>query len=153
MSDQRIISDDDFNIVDAIYTKIIESGQTAESLEGLERVVFLVENYNQEINSGLDFIQWYRWAEPFQLTETPDVLATVGLTLSRDICVEALRISFPEGLPETSEEMENVIDSLEDDEEKQAIREKLQSLALEQEDQNYNLTTGLANWIRSQSNQ
>jgi len=148
MTEEQFISEEDLEIVDSIYSDLLDV-EDISNLAELEKIVFLVESYNMEINSGLDFIQWYRWSEPAQLKETPAALKTIGLTNSYEICMEALKITFPNGLPETADDKDGAIDSLEDDDEKENIRDRLVGLAEKQEDQNYNLTTGLAAWIRN----
>jgi len=146
--EEQFISEDDLDLVDSIYSEILDVEDTSNLTE-LEKIVFLIESYNMEINSGLDFIQWFRWSEPNQLKETPAALNTIGLTNSHAICMEALKITFPEGLPITTDDKDDAIDSLEDDDEKENLRKKLVELAEKQEEQNYNLTTGLAAWIRT----
>lgn len=148
MTEENIITDDDLDTVDEVYSAILETNEPSD-LAGMERIVYLIENYNQEINSGLDFIQWFRWAEPFQLKETPGALKSVGLTDSDEICSKALQMSFPEGLPSSYDEKDAALDGLEDDDDKEDTREALLTLAQKQEDQNYQLTTQLAAWIRA----
>lgn len=145
--EEQFISDEDIELVDSIYSDLLDV-EDISNLTELEKIVFLIESYNMEINSGLDFIQWFRWSEPDQLKETPAMLNTLGLTNSYEICMEALKITFPDGLPISSDDKDTAIDSLEEDEEKENLREKLAELAEKQEEQNYNLTTGLAAWIR-----
>jgi len=148
MTEEQFISEEDLEVVDSIYSNLLGVEDTS-SLTELEKIVYLIESYNMEINSGLDFIQWYRWSEPEPLKETPTALKTIGLTRSCEICMEALKITFPNGLPNTVEDKDEAIESLEDDDEKESLREKLEELAAKQEEQNYNLTTGLAAWIRA----
>ena len=146
--EEQLISEEDIELVDSIYSDLLDVEDISNLIE-LEKIVFLIESYNMEINSGLDFIQWYRWSEHNQLKETPAALKAIGLTNSYEICMNALKITFPEGLPESADDKDDAIDSLEEDDAKDILREKLVALAEKQEEQNYNLTTGLAEWIRS----
>jgi len=146
--EEQFISEEDIVLVDSIYSDLVDV-EDISNLTELEKIVFLIESYNMEINSGLDFIQWYRWSEYGQLKETPAALKEIGLSKSYEICMEALKITFPGGLPESAGDKDDAIDSLEENDAKEILREKLVELAEKQEDQNYNLTTGLAAWIRS----
>ena len=146
MTEEQFISEEDLQTVDSIYADLLDTDDISKLTE-LEKIVYLIESYNMEINSGMDFIQWFRWSGPDELKETSGALKEVGLTTSSDICMEALKLVFPEGLPATVDDIEGIIDSLEDDDEKESLREKLEALAERQEQQNYQLTTTLAAWI------
>jgi len=148
MSEEKYITEEDLDTVDSIYSELLKTDDISNLAE-VEKTVFLIESYNMEINSGLDFMQWYRWSDVDHLKETPVALKNIGLTNSYEICTEALNITFPNGLPNNEDDKDNLIESLEEDDEKENTREKLVALAEKQEEQNYSLTTGLASWIRS----
>ncbi len=147
MAEEKYISEEDLETVDLIYSDLLEIENISELTE-LEKVVYLIESYNSEINSGLDFIQWFRWSDPVELKETPDALKIVGLDESYEICIEALKLTFPEGLPGTIDEKNDAVDFLEENDGQESVRGKLLKLAERQEDQNYSLTTKLASWIK-----
>lgn len=148
MSEEKYIAEQDLETVDSIYSELLKT-QDISKFSDFEKTVFLIENYNIEINSGLDFIQWYRWSDTYHLKETPTALRNIGLTDSYDICTEALNITFPNGLPNNEDDKDGIIESLEDDDKNESLRNKLVALAKKQEEQNYTLTTELASWIRS----
>lgn len=147
MSSHRTISQADATLIDEVYTRCLETDDES-TLCPTERMVFLVESYNQEVNSGTDFIQWFNWTSARHVASMPDVLRGIDARESGAICANAIKITFPDGIPVSEDEYSDRLYHIEFDDECDNLRVRLSELAERQMDQNYQLATTLAGWLR-----
>jgi len=141
---------EDLKLIGEIFARALEIEQVSK-MSGVERMVYRVDGYNMEINSGVDFIQWLSGTSPEEVSGLPKHLETIGANDSSRICEEAIKVAFPKGVPTKRSEYSATVDAYVLDPSKRPARDRLAELARLQVEQNLDLTAKLASWIRNQS--
>lgn len=150
MAEEAVIADADDELIAKIYAKCLDA-KDKSTLTETEKTVYEVEGYNAEINSGVDFIQWFTWTKPAQAQSLPAILKRIGADESSNVCVEAIQVVFPKGIPSDNKAYSKRITQIQLEDTFEEVRDKLSALAEQQVKQNVKLATSLAAWIRKQS--
>ncbi len=129
-------------LVSRVYTQIIENSDDNKTLSAEELMVYNIEMLSQEINSGASFVQYFRWASVAEISEAAGRLESLALPGIAKIVRRAIEIAFPDGLPVTDDEKEEVTEWKEEQE------EKLSALANEFEAFNGRVIHALAEFYR-----
>jgi hypothetical protein len=141
------MTDDDFQLVAVLYARCLE--KRGASLSPVEEMVYRVQGYSNEINSGEDFIQWFNWCEPAEVQKLPARLREIGADKSAKICEKASRLVFPGGVPSDRNKYDERLYAIEFEDKFSKLRDQLAGLAAGQIEQNVQLTAALARWIRA----
>lgn len=130
-------------LVSRVYTQIIENFDDSKKLSAAELMVYNIEMLSQEVNSGASFEQYFRWASVSEISEAAGRLESLGLPEVAQIVSRAVEVAFPNGLPPTDDEKEELTEWSEEQE------EKLNALAIEFEAFNGRIINVLAEFFRS----
>lgn len=88
-------------LVARIYAQALELSFSGRALApGVQRV-HDVEHLMQEVNSGVSFEQYFRWATLEELGGIERHLAALGLERVLELTRQAMTVAFPGGLPRT----------------------------------------------------
>lgn len=88
-------------LVARVYAQALEASSTGKVLApGMQRV-HDVEHLMQEVNSGVSFEQYFRWATLEEISGIERHLAALGLERVRELTRQAMTVAFPKGLPRT----------------------------------------------------
>jgi hypothetical protein len=88
-------------LVARVYAQALEASYTGRVLApGMQRV-HDVEHLMQEVNSGVSFEQYFRWATLEEIGGIERHLAALGLERVRELTRQAMTVAFPKGLPPT----------------------------------------------------
>jgi hypothetical protein len=148
MTNSRRVFIDDRDLINSIYTDELIRRDESALRTVIEEMVARVVQYENEIGSGEDFIQWFRWSSPVEVQDTITCLKSIGATKSAKICEKAIEVAFPLGIPESLKLYKEHLYDLESEPANRKQREQLVRLAKKQLAQ-LNETTGcLASWIR-----
>lgn len=147
MEDKTGLSEEDRKLIDDIYTEenIFKDGEKRSTVE---KIVYYVESYINEIGSGEDFIQWFNYSNTKDIGKLQEALREIGADESLKICTEALSVAYPNGIPDGDEELEELTMKLEFEDDFESEREIIEGLALKQLDEADVLETKLAVWIK-----
>ena len=139
---------DDRDLINSIYTDELIRRDESALRTVIEEMVARIVQYENEIGSGEDFIQWFRWSSPVELRSTIASLKSIGATKSAKICENAIEVAFPLGIPESLKLYKEHLYDLQIEPTHEKQREQLVRLAKKQLAQLSETTGCLARWIR-----
>ena len=105
-------------LVARVYTQALEARAEGRELDAPDTIVYEVEMLSQEVNSGASFEQYFRWASVDELSRVVDRLESLGLPEVAQLTRTAIDVAFPDGLPSTDEEKDELTAWSEDQEER-----------------------------------
>lgn len=88
-------------LVARIYAQALELSLSGRALAPGMQCVHDVEHLMQEVNSGVSFEQYFRWATLDELDSIERHLAALGLERVLELTQQAMAVAFPQGLPRT----------------------------------------------------
>lgn len=138
----------DRDLINSIYTDELIRRDESALRTVIEEMVSRIVQYENEIGSGEDFIQWFRWSSPVELQNTIASLKSIGATKSAKICENAIQVAFPSGIPESFKLYKELLYDLQFEPIHEKQREQLVRLAKKQLAQLSETTGCLARWIR-----
>ena len=124
-----------------LYEVITDRGDGQE-LDAAALMVYHIEMLSQEVNSGASFEQYFRWASVAEISEAVDRLESLALSDVAHIVRRAIEVAFPNGVPATDEEKNDLTEWTEKQE------EILSVLATEIEEFNGRIINVLAEFYR-----
>ena len=104
-------------IVARVYEEALRFDGNLSKMTETQRVVYLVEHFMQEVNSGASFEQYFRWASIEELHSILPTLKGLALEVVASMLEQAMSIAFPEGIPKTESEKDDLTEWSEDQEE------------------------------------
>jgi hypothetical protein len=105
-------------LVARVYTQALEARAEGRELDAADTIVYEIEMLSQEVNSGASFEQYFRWASVDELSRVVDRLESLGLPEVAQLTRTAIDVAFPDGLPGTDEEKDELTAWSEDQEER-----------------------------------
>ena len=105
-------------LVARVYTQALEARAEGRELDAADTIVYEIEMLSQEVNSGASFEQYFRWASVDELSRVVDRLESLGLPEVAQLTRTAIDVAFPDGLPSTDEEKDELTAWSEDQEER-----------------------------------
>jgi hypothetical protein len=105
-------------LVARVYTEALEARADGRKLSAADTVIYEIEMLSQEVNSGASFEQYFRWASIEEMSRVADRLESVGLPEVAQLTRTAIEVAFPDGLPGSDEEKDDLTAWTEDQEER-----------------------------------
>ena len=129
-------------LVSRVYTQALEDRNNGQELDAADLMVYHIEMLSQEVNSGASFEQYFRWASVAEISEAQGRLESLALPEVAQLVRRAMDVAFPDGLPSTEEEKEQLTEWTEEQ------AEALGALATEFEEFNGRIINVLAAFHR-----
>jgi hypothetical protein len=108
-------------LVGRVYTQALEARAEGRQLDAAETVVYEIEMLSQEVNSGASFEQYFRWASVAEVSRVVERLESIGLPEVAQLTRTAIDVAFPDGLPGTDDEKDDLTAWTEDQEERLTV--------------------------------
>jgi hypothetical protein len=105
-------------LVARVYTEALEARADGRKLSAADTVIYEIEMLSQEVNSGASFEQYFRWASTEEIGRVVDRLESLGLPEVAQLTRTAIAVAFPDGLPGSDEEKDELTAWTEDQEER-----------------------------------
>ena len=105
-------------LVARVYTEALEARADGRKLSAADTVIYEIEMLSQEVNSGASFEQYFRWASIEEMSRVVDRLESLGLPEVAQLTRTAIDVAFPDGLPGSDEEKDDLTAWTEDQEER-----------------------------------
>ena len=102
----ELATEENVDLVSKAYTRIMEDVHAKKRITDNENFVFQIELLSQEVNSGASFEQYFRWVGKPELDQILGHVTNLDLPPVYEIVSEALKIAFPNGVPENDDEYE-----------------------------------------------
>ena len=103
-------------LVARVYTQALESREQGRQIDEPDLMVYHVEMLSQEVNSGASFEQYFRWASVAEISEIVDRLQSLALSEVAQIARRAIDVAFPNGLPASEEDKDDLTEWTEEQE-------------------------------------
>jgi len=132
-------------LVSRVYTRALEDREQGRALDAATLMVYHIEMLSQEVNSGASFEQYLRWASVDEIAQAADRLESLKLADVAKLVRQAIAVAFPDGVPSSDEEKNDLTEWTVDQE------ERLVALAGEFEQFNGRIINGLADFYRGTS--
>jgi len=132
-------------LVSRVYTRALEDREQGRALDAAMLMVYHIEMLSQEVNSGASFEQYLRWASVDEIAQAADRLESLKLADVAKLVRQAIAVAFPDGVPSSDEEKNDLTEWTVDQE------ERLVALAGEFEQFNGRIINGLADFYRGTS--
>ncbi|NRB36871.1 MAG: hypothetical protein HRU20_00220 [Pseudomonadales bacterium] len=98
------------SLLSAVYERVMAAVHAEKVVSEQESFVFQIELLSQEINSGASFEQYFRWVEKPELDGIVYYVKNLDIPELVNIVEEAIKVAFPNGIPEGDEEYEECIE-------------------------------------------
>jgi exopolysaccharide biosynthesis predicted pyruvyltransferase EpsI len=141
----EISTEENEKLVSEVYERSMQLLHGGRTLSDVENLVFQVELLSQEVNSGASFEQYFRWVGKTEVDQILELLNQLELSEVSGIVEKAIKIAFPDGVPDTEDEYDNCTEWSESQE------EKLESLFEEFEQYNGVITNRLGAYISARN--
>jgi hypothetical protein len=105
-------------LVSRVYTQALEARADGQKLSAADTVIYEVEMLSQEVNSGASFEQYFRWASVEEISRVVGRLESLGLPEVAQFTRTAIDVAFPNGVPASDEEKDDLTEWTEDQEER-----------------------------------
>lgn len=129
-------------LVSRVYTQALEDREQGRPLDAATLMVYHIEMLSQEVNSGASFEQYFRWASVDEIAQAADRLESLTLADVAELVRQAIAVAFPDGLPSSDEEKNDLTEWT------VAQEERLVALAGEFEQFNGRVINVLADFYR-----
>jgi hypothetical protein len=106
------------DLVARVYTQALEARSDGRELNPPDTVIYEVEMLSQEVNSGASFEQYFRWASVEEIGRAVGRLEALGLAEVAQLTRTAIDVAFPDGVPASDEEKDDLTAWTEDQEER-----------------------------------
>lgn len=114
----ELATEENDDLVYKVYTRIMEEVHAEKRITDHENFIFQIELLSQEVNSGASFEQYFRWVGKPELDQILGHVKYLNLPPVYEIVNEAIRIAFPNGVPEDGDDYEECTDWSENQEER-----------------------------------
>jgi len=95
----ELSTEENQRLVARVYEQAMAGLSAGKPLSAAQLRVHDVEHMMQEVNSGISYAQYFRWASCEELSRIRGHLKALGLTRLLELTSRALDIAFPKGLP------------------------------------------------------
>lgn len=129
-------------LVSRVYTQALKDREQGRALDAATHMVYHIEMLSQEVNSGASFEQYFRWASADEIAQAADRLESLELADVAELVRQAIAVAFPDGLPSSDEEKNDLTEWT------VAQEERLVALAGEFEQFNGRIINVLADFYR-----
>ena len=92
--------------VSTVYERAMNAVHQGKDISEQENFVYQIELMTQEINSGASFEQYFRWVGKPELDEILDHVKALDLPEVYSVVEQAIRVAFPDGVPDDEDEYE-----------------------------------------------
>jgi len=130
-------------LVARVYVEAMSALHSGKQVSAPALVVHDVEHLMQEVNSGVSFEGYFRWAGLDEIGRIREHLRAVGLSRILELTERAIQVAFPAGIPTTEEEKMNATEWTSEQE------ESLASLFNDLEEQNGHVMNVLGEYART----
>ena len=114
-------------LVSTVYESAMKALHGGREITEQENFVFQVELLSQEVNSGASFEQYFRWVGKAEVDEILGHIQRLDAPQLYSIVEEAIRVAFPNGVPDDEDGYERCTDWNEAQEERlQELFEKFE---------------------------
>ncbi len=96
--------------VSSVYERAMEAVHSGKAVSDQEDFVYQVELLSQEVNSGASFEQYFRWVGKTELDAILDHLKQLDLPEVHSVVEQAIRVAFPNGVPDDEDDYEECTD-------------------------------------------
>jgi len=103
-------------LIARVYTQALEARDVGRELEEPDLMVYHIEMLSQEVNSGSSFEHYFRWAGVEEISEVVGRLELLGLSDVSELVRGAIEVAFPEGLPTSNDDKNELLEWTEDQE-------------------------------------
>lgn len=138
----------DEKLLQSIFTTELILRDKSAMRTVIEDVVYCLMTYQNELGSGLSYLQWFRWSSPDNLARTLDALGEVKAAESAKLCQQAIDLAFPNGVLSSSRDYQKYVYDLETGDEYQDVRPQLVALARQQLGLLGEFNSQIAAWVR-----
>jgi len=132
-------------LVSRVYTQALQHRADGRQLAAADLMIYHIEMLSQEVNSGASFEQYFRWASVEEISEAIPRLESLALSDVAGIVRRAIDVAFPDGLPATDEQKNELTEWSEDQ------QQLLGAAAGEFEEFNGRITNVLAAFYRREA--
>ena len=94
--------------VSRIYDAALDANLNNRPLSPGQKVVYAIEHMMQEVNSGASYEQYFRWASVEEIGAVCAVLRDLGLEEVACLTEQALEVAFPNGIPRSDEDKDEL---------------------------------------------
>lgn len=105
-------------LVSQVYEKAMGMVNAEQKISAEQNYVYQIELLSQEVNSGASFEQYFRWVSSKEVNEILNYIQQLKLPEVSTIVEEAIKIAFPNGVPNDEDDYEDATEWSEDQEEK-----------------------------------
>jgi hypothetical protein len=141
----EIATEENQNCLSAVYERVMEMVHAKSGVSDQENYVFQVELLSQEVNSGASFEQYFRWTGKAELDQIVGYIRRLEIPEVVNIVEEAIKVAFPNGIPDDDDEYEECTEWSDSQE------ERLGKLFESFEEYNGAITNRLGEFIKANS--
>lgn len=95
----EISTEENQRLVARVYDEAMAALHAGGLVSAVQLLVHDVEHMMQEVNSGISYEQYFRWASCEEMGRIRDHLRALGLTRVLELTSKAIAVAFPKGLP------------------------------------------------------
>ncbi len=106
----EISTEDNEKRVSTVYERAMNAVHAGKEISDQEDFVYQLELLSQEVNSGASFEQYFRWVGKPELDEILDHVKQLDLPEIYSVVEQAIRVAFPNGVPDDEDEYEECTD-------------------------------------------
>ena len=109
-------------LVRSICEVVERAKKTGKQVQSYQQTIYDIDYFLSEVNSGASFEQYFRWASVEEISRVQEALKIIGLKEISRLTQQAIKIAFPNGIPNNenekndltywSEEQEKSLDNL-----------------------------------------
>ncbi len=96
--------------VSTVYERAMSAVHAGKEISEQEDFVYQLELLSQEVNSGASFEQYFRWVGKLELDDILDHVKKLDLPEVHSIVEQAIRVAFPNGVPDDEDDYEQCTD-------------------------------------------
>ena len=132
----------DEDLIRAICEEVIEAKDKNIEISPYKQTIYDVDYLFMEVNSGVSFEQYFRWASVEEIKRIENSLNRVGLNDIAKLTKDAIDVAFPNGLPNSNTKKDELTYWTQEQE------EKLESLFTIFQESNSKIVNTLAKYAK-----
>ena len=91
-------------ILRSICEIVEKAKKRGKAVQAYQQTIYDIDYLLNEVNSGASFEQYFRWASVEEIGRVQKALITVGLKEVSELTQQAIKIAFPNGIPNNEDE-------------------------------------------------
>ena len=91
-------------IVRSICEIVEKAKKRGKQVQAYQQTIYDIDYLFSEVNSGASFEQYFRWASVEEIRRVQKALTTVKLKEISELTQQAIKIAFPNGIPNNEDE-------------------------------------------------